>query len=89
MGKTMEITIQCFGAFRPFGEQIILSVAEGTSLCAMRKVLLDKLKQIDDSFDKPGLLDSSRFATETEILQESTPLQDGMRIAIIPPVSGG
>ena len=85
----MNITIQCFGAFRPFGEQISLTVTEGTSISGMRTLLLDKLKQIDASFDKPGLLESSRFATETEILPESTPLQDGMSIAIIPPVSGG
>ena len=85
----MNITIQCFGAFRPFGEQISLSMNEGTSISDMRAALLNRLKQIDASFDKPGLLDSSRFATETEILQESTLLQDGMSIAIIPPVSGG
>ena len=85
----MEIKIQCFSAFRPFGEQISLAVTEGTTVSGMRELLLAKLKQIDASFDKPGLLDSSRFATETEVLQESTPLKDGMSIAIIPPVSGG
>ncbi len=85
----MEITIQCFGAFRPFGEYISLRIEEGYTVSDMRKVLLDRLNQIDASFNKPGLLDSSRFATETDILQESTPLKDGMSIAIIPPVSGG
>lgn len=85
----MNITIQCFGAFRPFGEQISLQIPKGNTVSDMRAALLDRLKQIDASFNKPGLLDSSRFATETEILQESTPLKDGMSIAVIPPVSGG
>lgn len=88
-GENMNITIQCFGAFRPFGEQISLVVTEGDTVADMRNLLMDKLKQIDASFNKPELLDSSRFATEKEILLESTPLKDGMCIAIIPPVSGG
>ena len=85
----MQITIQCFGVFRPFGEQINLAVTEGTTISDMRKALLDKLRQVDPTFNMPGLVESSRFATETEILPESTSLKDGMNIAIIPPVSGG
>lgn len=85
----MNITIQCFGAFRPFGEQISFTVTEGALVSDMRLALLDRLKQIDASFDKPQLLESSRFATETEILRESTPLTDGMSLIILPPVSGG
>ncbi len=85
----MEITIQCFGLFRSFGEQIKLSIAEGDRISDMRKALLDKLQQMDASFNKLDLLGSARFASETEILQESMPLKEGMAIAIIPPVSGG
>ena len=85
----MEITIQCFGAFRPFGKQIILQVEDGNTISHMRNILLDKLQQTDNSLNTHALLASSRFATETEILHESAPLHDGMNIAIIPPVSGG
>ncbi len=85
----MNIIVQCFGAFRPFGQQISLLVPEDATVSSIRRVLAEELKKIDHSFNKMELINSSRFATETEILPESTPLKDGMNIAIIPPVSGG
>lgn len=84
----MNITIQCFGAFRPFGENIAISVADGATVADMRAELLGKLIQIDPAF-RAGMLDSSRFATETAVLSEATILNDGAMLAIIPPVSGG
>lgn len=85
----MKITLQCFGAFRPFGENITLSLPEKAVVSDIRAALLLRIKEKDNSFNKVGLIDSSRFATETDILPENTSLSDGMRIAIIPPVSGG
>ena len=85
----MNITIQCFGAFRPLGEQIHLSISPGSLVSDIRTALLRTIQQMDVTFDTPGLIDSSRFATETTILAENTALHDGMTLAIIPPVSGG
>lgn len=85
----MNITIQCFGAFRPFGDALSLSVAHGTTVADLHGLFLKKLKEIDPSFDNPILIDNSRFATETALLASSTPLAEGMQLAVIPPVSGG
>lgn len=85
----MKITLQCFGAFRPFGENITLSLPEKAVVSDIRAALLLRIQEKDKGFNKGGLIDSSRFATQTEILPENTSLSDGMCIAIIPPVSGG
>lgn len=85
----MEITLQCFGAFRPFGEQLTLSLAKGALVSDIREALVSKLKELDSNFNKKALIDSSRFATETELLFETEPLKEDAIIAIIPPVSGG
>lgn len=85
----IKIILQCFGAFRPFGENITLSLPENAIVSDIRAALLLQIREKDAGFKKVGLIDSSRFATETEILAENTSLNDGMCIAIIPPVSGG
>ena len=85
----MNVTIECFGVFRTFGDRIALSVEKGTTVHELRAILRDTLKRLDPSFDDSGLTETSHFASETEILRESEPLEDAMTIAIIPPVSGG
>ena len=79
----MQITIQLFGAFRPYGEQLELTLPDGATVADIRSAILAKI-------DTPqALLDSSRFATETEVLADNSPLKDGETYAIIPPVAGG
>ncbi|WP_319495737.1 MoaD/ThiS family protein [uncultured Cohaesibacter sp.] len=87
--ETMTITIRCFGAFRAFGEEMELTVARGTTVADLREPLLEAMRQADQTFAADVLLDSSRVATETELLTDAAPLVEGMRLAIIPPVSGG
>lgn len=79
----MQITLELFGAFRPFGDSLTLNLPENGRVSDIRPIL----KQRIDA--KPGLIDSSRFATDTEILMEDHFLQDGARLAILPPVAGG
>ncbi len=85
----MEITLQLFGAFRPLGESIKLTLPEGAVVSDIRNVLPDAVNRLDHSVNKSELVNSSRFATETAILPESASLHDGMMVAIIPPVAGG
>ena len=85
----MEITLQLFGAFRIFGETVTLQLPERAIVSDVRDVLSKKLFELDSKFNRKGLLDSSRFATEVEILYETSPLSAGATIAIIPPISGG
>lgn len=79
----MKITLQLFGAFRPFGDQLDLTLPAGANVAQIRPVLTAKLPQMQ------SVIESSRFATETAILPENAPLDDGTTLAIIPPVSGG
>lgn len=84
----MQITLQLFGAFRPFGDTLALDLPEHGTVADLRPLLAARLENGTTVLPK-GLIKSSRFATETEILPESTPLRNGAVLAIIPPVSGG
>lgn len=79
----MKVTLQLFGPFRPFGEQLELTLPEGAAVQDLRPPLMERLPQME------SVIRSSRFATETEVLPENAPLADGALLAIIPPVSGG
>jgi len=79
----MKITLQLFGAFRQFGDFLELNLPEKGRVSDVRSALGLKVEARD------GLISSSRFATETEVLNEDALLQDGAVLAIIPPVSGG
>lgn len=85
----MQITLQTFGAFRQFGQNIALELSEDAKVADIRPPLILALAEFSASFDIAGLVDSSRFATETEILEEDAMLQSGTLITILPPVSGG
>lgn len=85
----MQITIQTFGAFRQFGRKIPLQLAENAKVGDLRAPLVSALAEFTASFDIAGLVESSRFATETEILEEDTILLADSLITILPPVSGG
>lgn len=85
----MHITLQTFGAFRQFGQNIPLELSDEAKVADLRKPLIAALTEFNASFDIAGLVESSRFATETEILEEDAILQNGCLITILPPVSGG
>lgn len=85
----MQITLQTFGAFRQFGQNIPLELSDDAKVADLRAPLTLALAEFSANFDIAGLVESSRFATETEILEENAILQNGTLITILPPVSGG
>lgn len=85
----MNITIQTFGAFRQFGRNIIIELNDGACVSDIRQPLNLALKDNVAKFDIAGLIESSRFATEIEILSEDAIIAAGSVITILPPVSGG
>ncbi len=85
----MEITLQLFGAFRPLGKRLSLSLPDGAVVSDIRKALLVKIHDIDNNFNKTELIDSSRFANDDEILDEESLINELDNLAILPPVSGG
>lgn len=85
----MQITIQTFGAFRQFGRKIVLELSDGATIADIRAPLVAALAENTASFDIAGLVESSRFANEVEILAEDFELSENALITILPPVSGG
>lgn len=84
----MNITIRCFGVFRQFGGQIALSVPEGATVRDLRPLLSENLRRRDPGFNV-ALVEYSRFAQTSEILEETALVAQAMDIVILPPVSGG
>ncbi len=80
----IRVSVQLFGAFRAHGESVMLAVRKHGSISDVRAALLNKLGK-----ERADLLSLSRFADAHAILAEDTPVADGARLAILPPVSGG
>ena len=88
--KTMiEVQVKCFGAFRNIAAEVKLEVQEGATVLTLRKELETRLKKINPSFDGAALMTRSVLADENSVLEDSVFIQKGMRLAILPPVSGG
>ena len=83
----MEITLKLFGKFRLLGDEMSLVLSNEANVSDLRQALTEKLSEEDAGWSED--IRSSRFATDKQILLESTSLTDEMTVAIIPPVSGG
>ena len=85
----MKITVQLFGAFRPFGDKLEFNLNEGDTISTLRNAMQKDLQNRNPDFAKRNILAMSRFSDETTVLAENTALQDQQVLAILPPVSGG
>ncbi|WP_163933558.1 MoaD/ThiS family protein [Paraferrimonas sp. SM1919] len=86
----MIISVKLFGAFRPFGQQIDVTLnTDSPKVSDLRIAFKQALKQLPQGFDNDALLQSSRFADEQSVLAESAKLKSETVYAILPPVSGG
>lgn len=81
----MKITIRLFaGAAQQAGVRTLaVELSDRADVAAARDALLVQLPQLR------ALCDVSLWATETEVLDEHTPLKPDSELAMIPPVSGG
>ncbi len=81
----MKIKLQLFGAFRKYGSEIELEIAEGGLVFDLRKSLENSLGE-----DSSRLIKISRFATDKIMLDDDSEINNNMTgLAILPPVSGG
>lgn len=89
--KEITLTIQLFGAFRPYGagEAILLDVPQGTSVMDVKNHLKAALKKAWPDFDKEALVDESALADDSQVLVEDATLTESTKLAILPPVCGG
>ena len=79
----MNITIEFFGAFREYGDNLTISLPNNATIQDIRPLIKGKINA------PANLLEASRFATATAILPEDYALTNGDIITIIPPVAGG
>ncbi len=86
----MKITIALFGKFREFQAESTLTLD-----CVDVKTIADVRSAFDHYASqhwpnyRSGLLEISAFASDTQLLHNSSAIPDDHRLAILPPVSGG
>jgi len=81
----MKVELQLFGAFRKYGSEIELDIPDGGSISEVKSELERVL-----GGNSSQLINISRFATNTAMIEDSYELNDGVnKLAILPPVSGG
>lgn len=86
----MTLTLKLFGTFRNYGQELDLEVTENDQVSDLRVTLLETLKQQESNQEAlVKLINTSRFATDKVILEESDSIKDINELAILPPVSGG
>ncbi len=86
----MRVSIQLFGAFRQFQEHDTLDLdCPGAATVADVRSAMDAYAQAYWLGCPAGLLQTSAFASEAEVLRSTSPIPGDGRLAIIPPVSGG
>jgi len=80
----MKVTLLLFAGFRDaLGDRIVLDLPTGSTVAQVRERLAA------DHADQEGLLRVSRFARDVDFVPDDTELEDGVELALIPPVSGG
>lgn len=84
MNKKIEITVRLFGAFRRYGERIVLSAPSGSSIADIITLLSEKIEPQDKV-----LLNDSAMANDNEIVGRDFILSENSELAILPPVCGG
>lgn len=86
----MRVSIRLFGAFRQFQTDDILELdCPGAHTVADVRGTLDAYGLAHWPGFTSGLLRTSAFATEEELLRAGSAIPADGRLAIIPPVSGG
>lgn len=86
----MKVELRLYGAFRAYQPEpaIVFDLPEGARVSDLRLALGEYASSRWSDF-KPGLLRSSAFSSDVEVLRESEAIPADGRMAVLPPVSGG
>jgi len=84
-----KIDLQLFGAFKALGQDASFELPDNANLADLSMALEHHIHANGGAENLIDLISVSRFATEQEVLPKSYQLENGMKLAIIPPVSGG
>ncbi len=88
MTHSFQVQVELFGALRRFSDsgQVVLNLlgnrSHTTTVAAIRTEISKKISQNE-------LLRSSVFADERRVLHESDLIENGAKLALLPPVCGG
>ena len=85
----MNIEIKMFGPFRALGDQLSLRLEAGSHASDISPAIEKYIKNNGGDQRLIDTLPVSRFATEKLVLSSSHKLENGMSLAILPPVAGG
>ncbi|MBK9585753.1 MAG: MoaD/ThiS family protein [Alphaproteobacteria bacterium] len=80
----MIVTIQFFGTFRQFGQDIAFDVPGPVSVRDLKDMLISSLGSHQE-----GLIESSALATETSIINRDSVIESDCNLSLLPPVCGG
>lgn len=85
----MRVTVQLFGHFRKFGDQLQLELPDGSRIADLENTFMRAIETRDAAFYRHDNLRASRFCDDDNILPRDRPVNDGEHFSVLPPVSGG
>lgn len=80
----ITISVKLFGAFRKYGEQVDVSIKEGSSVVAVKQAMGDLL-----GAESLPLIGDSVIANDDAVLPADYVFDQDTQLAILPPVCGG
>jgi molybdopterin converting factor small subunit len=82
--SNLTLTIQCFGAFRQFGECLSMEVNDGVSISQLKEALIQQLGD-----EHKLLVRESVLANDNDVLPNTYIIKEDTPLSILPPVCGG
>ena len=83
MPQNIKLTINLFGAFRPFGDALNVSVPTGSTAAFVKDIIKEQLGQ-----EAALLVEDAVLADDRSILADDSPVTT-QQLSILPPVCGG
>jgi molybdopterin converting factor small subunit len=82
--KKITVSIRLFGAFRKYGEVVILEAPAGVGIDELKELLSSWIGGME-----AHLVADSVFANEKEVLAAGAVIEKDANLAVLPPVCGG
>jgi len=80
----MKVTIQFYGAFRQFGQDLSFTLSSPITVRELKSLLVSSL-----GAHQKDLIESSAFASESSIIGRDSLIETDCTLSILPPVCGG
>ncbi len=80
----IEVKLKLYGAFKEFGYEKSIKIAQDSTILDLRKALKDGFLK-----DNALLLDASAISDDENILEDNYKIQNNQVFSLLPPVCGG